>query len=254
MSAREPKGSAVVTDTNHEENIGWSMLFHPIRVGVSILLGMMAATLITINYWNDKPGDDPATIQQATMILEQFREHAASNSVSQIVTGMKIESLTGQSASLVTNSSAEVASDDLGDNWLITLRDGRKYVVKANQTPTANGFAPYIQRAAMDGPWNDMDQTIDQLTTRNGVILRARALTYLDRKPAKESSMVWDDRFVLATSDYDVCVTRTHFRETAAFGCCALLLCTVISWCIVLLLPFLWYFLMGLRSAARRLG
>ena len=136
---------------------------------------------------------------------------------------------------------------------MITLLDGRKYVVKANQAPTADAFATYIQRAAMDGPWNDMDQTIDRLTKKNGVILRAKAMTYLDRKPATESSLVWGDRFVLATSNYDVCPTRTHIWETAAVGCCALLLSTVISWCIVLFLPLLWHFLVGLRSAAQRL-
>jgi hypothetical protein len=230
-----------------------STLFHPIRIGVSILLGMMAATLISINYWTDRPGDDPATIQQATAMLEQFREHTASNSIGRIAAGMKIESLTGQPVAVATNSSGKVVSDDPGGNWLITLMDGRKYVVKANQAPTAEGFAPYIQRAAMDGPWNDMDQTIDRLTKKNGVILRAKAMTYLDRKPATESSLVWDDRFVLAASDYDVCPTRTHIWETAAVGCCALLLSTVISWCIVLFLPLLWHFLVGLRSAAQRL-
>jgi hypothetical protein len=254
MSAPEPNGSAIVAETGHGENAGRGTLFHPIRIGVSILLGMMAATLVTINYWNEKPGDDPATIQQATTMLDQFREHAASNSVSHIITGMKIESLTGQPASPVTKSSGEVASDDQGGNWLITLGDGRKYVVKANQIPPVDGFATYIQRVAMDGPWNDIDQTIDQLTKRNGVILRARALTCLDRKPAKESSIVWDDRFVLATSNYDVCPTRTYFWETVAFACCTLFLCTVISWCLVLFLPYLWHFLVGLRNAAERMN
>ena len=149
----------------------WSTLFHPIRVGVSILLGMMAATFITINYWNDRPGDDPATIQQATAMQEQFREHSVSNSISCIANGMKIESLVGQPGSVVTNSSGKVVSNEQGGNWMITLLDGRKYVVKANQAPTADAFATYIQRAAMDGPWNDIDGTIDQLTKRNGVIL-----------------------------------------------------------------------------------
>lgn len=228
-------------------------LFHPIRIGISILLGMMAATLITISYWNDTPGDDPATIQQATAMLEQFREHSASNSISHISTGMKIESLTGQPASVVTNSSHRAASDDSGGNWMITLLDGRKYVVKADQAPTADGFAPYIQRVAMDGPWNEVEQTVDHLTKKNGVILRAKAMTFLDRKPASESSLVWDDRFVLATSDYDVCPTSTHIWETVAFGVCALLLFTALSWAIVLFLPLLWQFLIGLRSAARRL-
>ena len=228
-----------------------STLFHPIRIGVSILLGMMAATLISIDYWNDRPGDDPAVLQQATATLQRFGEHSASNSTSHIITGMKIESLTGQPASVVSNSS--VTSDSPEGNWLITLLDGRKYVVKADQAPTADGFAPDIQRAAMDGPWNDIDQTVQQLTKKNGVILRARAMTYLDRKPATESSLVWDDRFVLSLSDYDVCTTRTHIWETIAVGCCALLLSTVISWCIVLFLPWLWYSLRGLRIAAQRL-
>jgi hypothetical protein len=230
-----------------------STLFHPIRIGVSILLGMMAATLITINYWNDRPGDDPATIQQATAMLEQFQEHTASNSISRITTGMKIESLTAQGAPAVTNSPGKGASSDSAGNWMITLADGRKYVVKANQAPTADGFAPYIQRVAMDGPWNEMDQTADRLTKKNGVILRAKAMTYLDQKPATESSLVWDDRFVLAASDYDVCATRTHIWETVAVGCCALLLSIVIAWCLVLFLPLLWYSLLGLRNAAQRL-
>ncbi|MGD0058264.1 MAG: hypothetical protein ABSD58_02505 [Verrucomicrobiia bacterium] len=231
----------------------WGTLFHPIRIGLSIFLGMMAAAFITINYWNDRPGDDPATIQQATAMLEQFREHTASNSISHIATGMKIESLSGQPAAVVTNSSGKAVSDDPGGNWLITLLDGRKYVVKASQAPTAEGFAPYIQRVAMDGPWNDMDQTIDRLTKKNGVILRAKAMTCLDRKPASESSLVWDDRFVLATSDYDVCTTRTHIWETVAVGCGALLLSTVIAWCIVAFLPLLGCFLGALRSAGQRL-
>ncbi len=89
----------------------------------------------------------------------------------------------------------------------------------------ADGFAPYIQRVAMDGPWNDLNQTIDRFTKRNGVIVRAKAMTYLERKPEAESSLVWNDRFVLAASNYDICTNRTHFWETAAIGCCALLLC-----------------------------
>ncbi len=233
--------------------MNWSTVFHPVRIGIAILLGMMAATLITMNFWNDRPGDDPAVIQRATAMLDQFREHAATNSISRISAGMKIESLTGRPASAVTNSSGKVVADDPGGNWLITLLDGRKYVVKANQAPTAEWFAPYIQRAAMDRPWKDMHETIDQLTKRNGVILRARAMTCLDRKPATESSLVWDDRFVLATSDYDVCATRAHIWDTAAFGSCALVLSTAILWAVVLFLPVLWQVALGLRSAVQRL-
>ena len=229
----------------------WSTLLNPVRIGISIVLGMMAATLISINYWNDRPGDDPGTIQQATAMLEQFRVRSAGNSISRLAAGMKIESLTGQAA---TNSSGKVVSDDPAGNWLITLSDGRKYVMKANQAPTADGFAPYIQRVAMDGPWNDLNQTIDRLTKRNGVIVRAKAMTYLERKPETESSLVWNDRFVLAATDYDICTNRTHFWETAAIGCCALLLSTFITWTLVLFLPLLWSFLVGVRSAAQRLG
>jgi hypothetical protein len=231
-----------------------STLFNPIRIGVSIVLGLLATTLLTLNYWNDKPGDDPATIQQANTALEQFRAHSASNSITQIIAGMKIESMIGQAAAAVTNSSGKAVLDSAGGNWLITLADGRKYLVKANQAPTTDAFAPYIQRAAMARPWNELDKTIDQLTKRNGVILRARAMTYLDRKPETESSLVWDDRFVLAASEYDVCTNRTHIWETIAVAVCAFLLSTCIVWALVVVLPLAWDFLLGLRNAAQRLG
>ncbi|HVM61052.1 MAG TPA: hypothetical protein VMV72_09300 [Verrucomicrobiae bacterium] len=230
----------------------WSTLLSPIRIGISIVLGMMVAAIITLNFWNDRPGDDPSAIREATAVLDRFHEHAITNSIARLISGMKIEQLTDPSAAVITAVAGKVVTNYPSGSWLITVGDGRKYVVKASQPPAADAFAPYIQRVAMDGPWKNLDDTIDRLTRQNGLILRAKALTYLDRKPESESSQIWDDRFVLATSEYGVYTDRARLWQTIVVGLCALVLSAFGSWALVVFLPLLWQFLVRLRRAAQR--
>jgi hypothetical protein len=213
------------------------------RVVISIAIGLVACVVQAIFTWNTPSGDEPAKINDANALLEQFRRSQQTDGALYTVQAPDGREIKVFAHTIPTQSRlAEIFQS-------VPNEAGHKILVQIPEYNTTDEFPPDTklpdirdalrkkfppEKVGVNRSWKDVEAASRELTRSNGLILKAKAMQYLAANPDSSSeSSAWNNRFELALRSLSVCTTAERIRRTVGLGLVVFVISTPLTWLVL---------------------
>ncbi len=220
------------------------------RVVVSAIVGLTAFLMQTVSVWRAPTGDEPSKINEANVLLEQFRLGQQTEGTLYTVTSPDGRQMMIFAHTVLTQSRLAKVFD------VFPGKREHKIVVEIPEYNTTDEYPEGAkpeeieaalrkkfppEKVAIIRQWEDIEAASRGLTSSNGQILKARAMQYLEVNPGSfVESYEWKNRFEFASRSFGVCTKAERIWRSLGFGGVAFVISATLSWLAFLTLSWVW--------------